>query len=426
MSVHTTERDYYIDFAKGLACLNMAIGHTMYYTTWFSRAGWLYAGLWLYIELAMPVFILASGMNVVTQVDRLAVDRTSRPTQAFLGATLWLFLLGFVYSIARRNLQIMELFQCVAMGTAVAFIAARRRWPAWSLAALGVGAFALSAVFCYDPIPVTTGMARTIRWSPLPPQLPELFAQMRKDLVISAVKKMAVYDLPLWRRVLYIHFAFVPWVGLFLFGLLLKKLRGSKWMLGLWALAALLFAGSFLVPFRVPREDVGFYLRCKADYVGRLLLIGMLVIVPLQRWYRTGANWFKQAVELIGKESFMFFVVHWLVVWVSAIAFLPFRRFPLPLVWGVQFTVNCVGAFWLTKFFAALRDRTIKRRYYALFWSTVMFVCAALALFFESRDRGFMIQLFSAPASLAVAMIWPVGRNAIRAVAYRRQARQAG
>jgi len=417
--VHTTDRDLYIDFAKGLACLVMAIGHTCYYTTWFPHSASSYVVIWKISEFAMPIFLFASGMNVVSQVKRMSTDKSIRPTLAFLGSVAWLFLLGFVYCINRRSLGMMDLFQCVAMGTALTYIVVRRQWPTWSLVLLGVGIFALSASFCYDPVPYSDELIKGIHLKPAGANVSGFVAKFQRDVIIGDIKKAAVLALPLWRRILYVHFAFAPWAGLFLFGVATKRLQGSRWMYGLWALGVALFLGGLYVPFYPPREDLGFYLRGKPDYVSRLLLEGLLLMVPLRRWYVGGVGKLRMAVELIGKESFVFFVVHWLIIWLSAVVFLAFRNYSYWAVWAVQVPLNLFLAYQLTKWVAAHRDRTIAHPRYPLKWFSVMIVGGALALFFEARDRMFLFQIFSIAASVSMAMLWPVGRNAIRGWVYR-------
>ncbi|GEM_PF-894340 len=415
-SVHVKQRDYYIDFAKGLACLLMAAGHTQYYTLWHPHSGLDYTILWLIAEFAIPLFFMASGINVVTQVERMKVDASARPTIAYLGSIAWLFFLGFVYSLNRRTLGMMDLFHCVAMGTAVAYIVARRAWPTWSIVTLALGSFALAASFSYDPIPITKEMIDLTS-----------FISMKSattHMIMADIYHNAVLGLAWWRRLLYVHFAFVPWVGLFMLGVALKRVYRTKWEAVLWILGLTIFAAGLLIPFTPPRGDVGFFLRGKGDYVTRLLLMGLVTMIPLMRWYKHSRRGLRGMTELIGKESFVFFVCHWVVIEMSASFFYIFKGFNWWLVWAVQIPLNIYVSYQFTRAMARWRDKTIKKKFYPFLWFGILLGFGIITLGFYVAHNLPMLKLFSYPASVAIAMVWPVGRNAISFLTYRKQLAQ--
>ncbi len=423
-SVHTTERDYYIDFAKGIAVFIMAWGHTMYYTQWLPHNTVEYAFLWAFSELSMPIFVLASGMNVVSQVKRMKADSSWRPTLAFLGSIAWLFMLGFIYNINRRSLGLMDLFHMVAMGTALAFIVSRREWPTWSIIGLSAGIFGVSAVLSLDAIPISTEILKNFDYTRFLKRPSDPFiAQAVTNITMGELKKKAVLEFPLWRRILHIHFALIPWAGFFLTGVVLKRLRNTMWEWVLVGVSLALFVVTFLtLPTFVPVDDFGFYQRSRADYIARLLFTGVLAMVLLSRYYHRAKGAFAKAAELAGRESFIFFVCHWGVIWISAsFSNIFLHNFNYWKVWVIQIPLNLFLSYKFTQLMAWWRDKTIINPGYAKTWLSILIICALIAVRADARGNIFLLKVFSFPASVAVAMVWPVGRNFIRGLVYRRQ-----
>jgi len=423
-AVHTAQRDYYIDYAKGVAVFFMAWGHTMYFTQWLPHQSLHYALLWAITELSMPIFVLASGINVVNQVERMKSDVSARPSIAFLGSIAWLFLLGFVYCINRRSLGLMDLFHTVAMGTALAYIVTRRQWPTWAIAAVAFGIFSVGAVLSVDAIPVGSDLLKNFDYSGFRhrPQNP-FFADAVTYLTIGEIKRQAVLEYPLWRRLLHVHFALIPWSGYFLFGVLLKRIERTKWEYVLLGGTFILFVLTFFAfPRFVPLDDFGFFLRSKPDYTARHIISGPLMMILLARYYKQGVSKLAQAAELAGKESFLFFVCHWLVIWSSAtFSNIFMHNISYWYVWAMQIPLNIYLAYKLTQLMAIWRDRSINKRYYIPLWFGIMIGGGFLALRADARGSLFAMKIFSFPASIAVAMVCPVGLNFIRALVYRKQ-----
>ncbi|HPM78728.1 MAG TPA: hypothetical protein PK961_16685, partial [bacterium] len=336
----------------------------------------------------------------------------------------WLFLLGFIYCINRRSLGLMDLFHMVAMGTALAFIVSRREWPTWSIIALSAGIFGVSAVLSLDAIPIGSEILKNYDYSRFIHRPRDPFiSQAVTDITMGELKKLAVLEFPLWRRLLHIHFALIPWSGFFLMGVALKRLRNTVWEWVFVGVSLALFVVTFLtLPTFVPTDDFGFYQRSRADYIARLLFTGMLTMVVLSRYYRQAKGAFAKAAELAGRESFIFFVCHWGVIWISAsLSNILLHNINYWRVWLIQIPLNLFLSYKFTKLMAWWRDKTIGNPSYARTWLSILIVCALIALRADSRGNIFLLKAFSFPASVAVAMVWPVGRNFIRGLVYRKQ-----
>ncbi len=426
-------RDGDLDWIKGIACIFMLMLHAVVMIG-VPTHHYLWTIQFQLIHQFYAWFFIASGMNVWRSASRDMTREWKRATAGYLLLAVALFALGIIYSMNRRMLWQMELFQGVAACTAVSYIILRRNWPNWALVAISVLLFGATADWgyhYYGKLPADQLNALIPRlfdpqtWHDFPlvvngEALRNSFANPElRPLVIDRLHRLfnllVIYEYPWWKRFLFVHFSLAPWVAWFLLGGVLMRVARSKHEKWLWMLFVAFLAASFYPVYYVPRIQMDFYFRGKVDFLFWSSGVAGISILLTRRYYKGKAK-LNQAIEFIGRESFMIFILQWL--------FVDFICLPLGLLgtrtgqamWKL-FPLMQIGTvvvtFFLTRWFANLRDRSILKQNYLRFWGIFTFVLTVLVGYLYLR-RPILSWFLSYPLIIGVGMLFPAIRLVIR------------
>jgi len=381
-------RDNYLDWVVGLACIFMMLGHAV-----TSLRMPTPLSIWtLQVEINNAVlswFFIGSGMNVARTALR---DRGTgwRSAAGYVLAMAALFVLGIAYSMNRRTLGFMDLFQCVAACTTVTYLLVRRRWPGWALLTIGTLLFAAVVRYSY-----------------------QYFGYLPLETSQAIIKETLAW--PLWERFLFVHFALLPYVGWFMTGAVIYQWIGTPREKILWIFFAALIGLSFWAPWYTPRSLVDFFFRYKIDYVFRTGGIGGLLLLAARRWYH-GAWRVNRAIEFIGRESLLIFILQWFIAdtigtWLAVAGARSGQ--PTWKVFPLLQAATVFGTYFLTKAVVAYRDRAVRRPGYLRFW-LIFTIIFTLLSGFRYETRPAISWLFSFPLIIGVAFLLPAARVAIR------------
>lgn len=385
-------RDHDLDWIKGIACIFMLILHAVVMVG-LPPTHRLWTVQFTVIHQFYAWFFMASGMNVARAAERDLLKKDWRRTSAvYLLTAVALFVLGIAYSINRRTLGEMELFQGVAACTAVSYIVLRRRWPSWALLVISILLFGVSIDYGY-----------------------KYYGYLAQPMVDRIIDDTLTW--PLWERFLFVHFSLLPWVGWFLIGAVVMRLAGTKSEKWLIALFVAFLVASFYAPWYVPRTRVDFFFRAKIDFLFWSSGVAGLSILAARHWYKS-VRPLNQAIEFIGRESFLIFILQWftadglgdpLKLIGQATGRDTWMIFPVLQIATVYITYR------LTRYFAARRDRTITQPGYLRFWGLLTAIFTFLAGVFYYR-RPALSYLLSFPLIVGVGMLFPAVRLVIRNV----------
>jgi len=370
------ERRRDIDLLKGLACAMMLVGHGFRIKLpELSHAGKVF----LYImDFSGPIFFLASGMNVITFLERNSHKTNFKMVQFYLLSAASLFFLGFAYNLNRFSLGFPDIFQCVALCTAIVFILLYLRIPSFWLIILALMA---SAVYWRWRMEITPGD--------------------------EAFTSMGLID-----RGLFCHFSLLPWVSFFLVGAVIYRVGTGMWEFVLGILFAAMFVGSFTMQpvffedhFQLMFRGVPYYVIQTTGGSGLLFLLA-------RRFYHSPGkipilSQIIQRFEYVGKESLLFLVSHWFIL--TIIHNLdrtmdPFLRAGLLLVF----------TFLALPFIAKARDFISNRPHYIAMMLSLLIFFFMITLVPLSAENRLVAHLLSYGASFSFAFVYPSLRSRIR------------
>ena len=391
----TPKRDLDLDWFRGVGCILMFIVHvaimigipTDSFAYRFQIDGIYQLYAW---------FFLASGMNAARAAwNDNRRPRPGRTMASYLLVNLALFVMGIIYSVNRRTWGQMELFSGIAACTAMAYVLQRRRWPHWATIIISVLLFGVVVHYNY------------LYWN-FPHQ------QLFKPREFNAQVSQIIYSFNLGERFLFVHFSLLPWVSWFILGAAMLAWAGTRREWILWVLFLAMFGASFYAPHYLNKMSLDFYLRAKMDFLLRSTSFGGATILLVRRFYK--GEWsINKKIEFLGRESLLAFVMQWFFIdWcvpLRAIGLASGRAtwkvFPLVQIAAI------LGAYWLTRLFAAWRDRTIKNKNYLRNWLALTFAFFVPALLFYQR-APVLAYLLSFPVIVGLAMAFPAVRLVIR------------
>lgn len=387
-NIASPARDNYLDWIVGLACIFMMLGHAIT-SLKLPSTHWMYTFEVEINNAVLSWFFMGSGMNVA-RVSQRDQGTGWRSCAGYVLTMAALFVLGIAYSMNRRTLGFMDLFQCVAACTTVTYLVTRRRWPGWAL--LTIGTLLFGAVIDYSY---------------------QYLGYLTLETSQEIIKETLAW--PLWERFLFVHFAVLPYIGWFMTGAVIYQWVGTKHETILWIFFVALIVLSFWAPWWTPRSLTDFFFRYKIDYAFRTGGIGGLVLLAAHRWYRGTRN-INHAIEFIGRESLVIFILQWFIVdvfgtWLAVMGTrtgqATWKVFPL-----LQ-AATVFGTYGLAKAVTALRKRTIKRPGYLPFWLifTALFTLLSAAGY---EKRPALSWLLSFPMILGIVFLFPALRLAIR------------
>ncbi|MCL4236411.1 MAG: hypothetical protein KJ042_18060, partial [Deltaproteobacteria bacterium] len=195
----------------------------------------------------------------------------------------------------------MDIIQCMALGTLVAYLMLRFRVPTWAMV-LFVAALLVAALVIVGPGPVTHETMQRVR--------PYRY----------------------WIAM----FGPIPWLAYYVYGLVIDRVTSERGKDGLLYGGIAVFALGHALPELRGTEPAVHLLKVNARFV--VMSIGLLpaALVACERWYR-GRSKIGKAIEYWGVESLVFLVFHW--IWIFYL-FYPQLR--------VQKTAGEGAAVWFT------------------------------------------------------------------------------
>jgi hypothetical protein len=429
--VQKTERYAEIDLLKGLGCVLMLVGHAIRIK--MPAPGVVDKVILHLMDFSGPMFFFASGMNVMTFIERNEQKPGFNAKKFYLWAAAGLFFLGYAYNLNRISLFFMDIFQGVALSTVIVYLLMRTRLPTWAHFIIVAALYGIYAQF-------------RIRLEL--DQIVPGFHQMRLGIPPDAdiayflkhnILKDFVLTLGLGRTWLFANFTPLSWGVFFYFGALCyrsvvqRKKRALPWVIFFaaifcaapWVLANLFAPGKSLLDAVFLASYLDLIMRGIPSYILMTLGGAGLAYLAMRRWYRgTGAirnraaRWVAARIELLGKESLLFLVVHWWVLdtimmgllIVNAIS----RRPP-----GAGFEMNIyaraaltlTGTAFAVPLFARLRDRVSQTEQYGWKVSAFVVVMLFLSAVFRSLALGHYLTY---GASFGFAFYYPYLRGKLR------------
>ncbi|HPM78831.1 MAG TPA: heparan-alpha-glucosaminide N-acetyltransferase domain-containing protein, partial [bacterium] len=187
------QRIAYIDFAKGLACCMMLIGHALSPNLLhMGIPGWLLVSI---VTVAAPMFFFASGMNVVTFNDAYSHKPGFQVAKFYLAAAAVLYVLSYTYTINRLGFGMWQIFQCIAVSTGLTLLLVRWKLPTWAMLMVFFAGYMIWFRF-WNMINIDLAIIRAVS----------------EDRQIFTESVKFIQSLPPLMRYTFAHFSLLPWV----------------------------------------------------------------------------------------------------------------------------------------------------------------------------------------------------------------------
>ena len=377
MTERTTQRYAEIDLLKGLGCALMLIGHAIRLKM---PAPGVADKIILHImDFSGPMFFFASGMNVMTFIERNDKKPGFDAKRFYIWSAVVLFFLGFTYNFNRASLGFMDIFQGVAVATVGVYLLMRTRLPTWAhfiLVALIYGFYAQFRVRLeLDQIVPNFHEMRTA----IPPGADILY------FLKNAVFRTLIKSLGPGRTWMFVNFSPFSWGTFFYVGALcyrsVVQRKKSIWpwaaffavlfVTAPWVLHNVFAPGKSLLDAIFLPSYLDLILRGIPSYVMMTLGGAGLTYLLMRRFYKgadatknRAGRWLAARFELLGKESLLFLVVHW---WVldTIVMLLKIGNTFVRGAGGTAYEIDIyaraaltlVGTFITVPWFARLRDR---------------------------------------------------------------------
>ncbi len=417
-------RYHEIDMLKGLACLLMLIGHAI--RAQMDPPGAFDKVVLHIMDFSGPIFFFVSGMNVMTFLERNRDKPGFGATRFYLAAAALLFFLGFTYNLNRGSVGMMEIFQGVAMGTAFTYLLMRTKLPTWAHFVLMAALYAAYLWFRVR-VEVHPGFAH---FRELRATIP-LGSDLLVPGIIESVRELGKNVGPLG-RLLFVHFSLLPWVLFFHTGALCYRSLGAHparekfwWIFFIALVAVSPFVGRWIFPHLFLATFVDLMLRGIPSYVTMTLGGAGLAYLISRRIYRGAENmrgrlghWLAARLELLGKESFMFLIVHWWIISTILGAVLILNRTTGgETTWWLdpyaRAALTIVATTFAVPWFANLRNRWSRVKHYGRKVAVAMIVSFVLTVLMLPAS-AFWALYFSYGTSFGFAFVYPTLRQRLR------------
>lgn len=377
---YTAERSLYIDFLKGVCCLFMMVAHAMLIDVVFHGAmppNAVVARMTIYLaHMIVPIFYMASGINALTFHERSAARADFDATRFYLASAALLFVGGYTYSLMIGSAKngVPDIFQCVAMGTALAYLLVRFRAPTWLMAAIALAILAVGQVF-------------------------------RASITPTADAFAAMHPATRWA---FGHFSFFPWCAFFPLGVVIHRITGrAARAAALTIFAALAVAGAF-VPGVFPETEFEVMFRVDPKFALTATGLSAVLLMWTPRIYPGAPGRLLRFVELVGRESLLFLIFHALVLALLIVVFQG-RIGPWPRAM-LETALTCA----LLPPLVAWRDRRTASATFTRNAIVVLGVFGAIAALAWINEAKALMSLAGAPAALAFALAFPTLRRRLQ------------
>jgi hypothetical protein len=424
-----------IDFLKGAACALMLFGHAIRMKTGTPDT---FEKLFLHLaDFSGPIFFFVSGMNVVTFMDRNEGRPGFDAAKFYVRSAALMFFLGYAYNFNRNTLGMMDIFQSVAVCTAAVYLLLRTRLPLWAHALIAVAIYGVYAQF---RIRLELNLI-VPGFHELKESIPAAFDA--GQALHAGVAAELMRGLTRAQQFWFLYFTPLFWIIYFYAGALcfrgVTRAPRTAWR---WAafFGAIFLASPLLALRRVfgPQKSLldALFLKNFVEMSIRgipsyaLMTLGGAGLAYLlgRRYYRGAdavprgpARWLAARFEMLGKESLMFLVTHWLVISAvltvsGAIVHAQIESGGTPREMNVYLRATLCLA--ITLFFvpwlARQRDRWSQRPHYVA--GVVVAMVAALLLTIRAAFvNGPLAYFMSFGVAFGFAFLFPRLRGRLRA-----------
>jgi len=405
-----------IDLLKGVACLMILFVHS--FSPNASRLSTVEQAIYTFAFLSAVLFFFLSGANVINFLERYEARGNFRITSFYLTAAGALFALSLCYSVTQASIRLPQIFQGIAMTTAMAFLLLRLRLPNWLLIVLSLVLYGLWLPVWRYYLP----WFLDLRGLPFTQQI---FGFLGRVQTINPIV-----------RFLFFHFSLLPWVTFVLAGAatirsLQRRPATARWWLIYYALLPAVGLATLLI--RAWPQD--YILRSFPDMVLRnspflfcvwLGATGLIVLAAL-RWYRgkdgSSRPWLRrigERLEFIGRESFVFLIWHWFILRTLNLVLVPFDRVPflhasrllIYFPWVVCTLIVVLTMPWVVR----IGERWKRRPHFVRESGILLGVgtIPGLLIYFRRGFIGPPATFLAFGACFAFAFLYPVLRNNLR------------
>jgi surface polysaccharide O-acyltransferase-like enzyme len=416
MQIRAAQRIAYIDGMKGIACQIMVFAHAI--TMNFGVLSVPEKAFFTFIIYPAGLFFLASGINVVLFVEHAEGKKDFASGKFFLASAAALFVLSLPYSINRNNLYVLQIFQGIAVTTAATYLLLRARL---SNAALVLFAYASYGVwFAY--------------WYQLMPDLAIL--RVLDSRVLSGETLAWLHTLGPVKRFFFANFSVIPWVSYMLIGAAWYRSRRDhpehalRWV-ALFLVSIAIGVGSVFIdafdqPLLLDNLADMLFRNAPVHFFTWMGLNG-LTAMACARWYQGAASLKTERrrkvmafVEFTGKESLMFFVWHWVMLFGASVALAILGRASYlgrpPWKTHLTWIIALYGVAWTLPKVVEFGARWRKRRNF-VYESMALWIVGSIFSLGIIRGRSDIPPLafvISLVASISFAIYYPLARSLLR------------
>ncbi len=296
-----------LDYLRGLFMILMVIYHNF-------RIIWspddypqlIFIGV---LELATGIYLAVSGANVINFIAKARTDPNFDAGRFYVKASFWLFVMGYSYNMIVGTFAVMDLIQCVALGTFVSFLLVYGGVRNSLVGLVTFAFFAVGAVAHSSTVELHSNI-----------QSGFIYLQLAGDGVVNAQWMKELRPLPY----LFNHYGPIPWIGYFTLGVFLDRLRG-RWIFAALAGAFLVAALSAFLPYLEAEGNIPQAFRVNPRFILQSIAFITALFLLTKLYYRdkdTCNEW----IAFWSHTSLIVFVFHWF------------------FIFGAQFVVRSIGS----------------------------------------------------------------------------------
>ncbi len=251
-------------------------------------------------ELLTGLFMVISGVNVINFIEGARRDPNFDAKKFYIKSSFWLFVMGYSYNMIVGTFGVMDLIQCVAVGSFVAFILLHYRVNNALVGLITLAFFAVGAIAFSSTIELAPSVTKDFLWN----QVIGNGAVVREG--VTRLRPMSY---------LFNHYGPIPWVGYFTLGVFLDRLKGRA----IWAAVAgsfLFAAAGIFLPYLDADGNLAQSFRTNPRYIVQSIGINSMLFLAGKAWF-----WNKEhcnrTVAFWSQASLTIFVFHWLFIFIA-------------------------------------------------------------------------------------------------------------
>jgi len=283
-----------IDFFRGGMLMLMVIYHN------FRVLGSndpIQMALMSWLELGSTPFLVISGVNVANFIASAARNPDFDPLRFYLKASFWLFFMGYGYNLLVGTPHLMDIIQCVALGTLLAYLLLHFKVSNPLVGLVTAALFTAGAIGFSNAVVLSPSVKSHF-----------LFNQILANGTVAEDAVHALFPTS-W---LFNLFGPIPWAGYFTLGVFLDRLRGKwVWIIGA-AAVALGVLGAFVPPLAADNAML-FSFRANPRYILQSVSLSSVWFLLFKAYYRDKTHC-NRVIAFWSKTSLLVFVFHWIYI----------------------------------------------------------------------------------------------------------------